>query len=225
MNIAIILIAGNSTRLHSDTPKQFILVNEVPLFVYTTSVFNNAYEVDDIILVTKKDSVDFVKEQVNKFHLNKVSVVCEGGATRQESVFKGLTCKTFSDNDVILIHDGARALVSERIINDNINACKEFQAVVTALNSFDTLLTSEENLITGYVPRDNIYKVQTPQTFKYKIIKSAHDKNIGKNMSDDSALVNMYFPVHIVPGDNRNFKITNDEDLAFFKEIIAAKTI
>lgn len=225
MNIAIILIAGNSTRIHSDTPKQFILINDVPLFVYTTRIFNSCYEIDDIILVTKKEWINFVQDQVKRNDLNKVSTIVEGGSSRQESVFKGLVSKNFSDNDIILIHDGARALVSERIIIDNINACKEYSAVVTAIKNADTLFNYDKEVIEKYIPRDNVYRVQTPQTFKYKIIKQAHVKNMHSNASDDSSLVNMYWPVHVVSGDNKNFKITTDDDISFFRQIVQDKGV
>lgn len=220
MNIAIILIAGSSTRIHSDTPKQFLLINDVPLFVYTAKIFNSCYEIDDIVLVTKKEWINFVEDQVKKHNLKKVSKIVEGGSSRQESVYNGLISKNFSDNDIILIHDGARALVNERIINDNINACKEYSAVVTAIKNSDTLFNSDNDTIEKFIPRDNVYRAQTPQTFKYKIIKQAHDKNMRANATDDSSLVNMYWPVHIVSGDNKNFKITTDEDLSFFRQII-----
>ena len=225
MNIAIILIAGNSTRVHCDTPKQFILVNEMPIFVYTTKTFNDCYEIDEIVLVTRKEDIGFVNEQVKKYSLNKVTAVVEGGSTRQESVYKGLTCKNYSDNDIVLIHDGARALVSERIINDNIVACKEYSAAVTAIKNNDSLFVYKDEAIQNYIPRDDVYRIQTPQTFRYKIIKHAHDKNVAMKATDDSSLVNMYWPIHIVSGDNNNFKITTDQDILFFEQIVLAKGV
>ena len=226
MNIAIILAAGSGERMKSDVSKQFILVNDLPLFMYSIKAFNQNRSIDSIFVVTKEEDLDAVKAECKKHKILKFRNVIPGGATRQESVYnalKYLKGKTNGD-DNILIHDSARPLVSQDIINSNLNALNECDAVETAVKATDTIIKSDDGQSINQVEnRETIFQVQTPQSFKYSIILKAHQKarEDGFIGTDDAGLVlRMNHPVHIVLGNKNNFKVTNPEDLDLLIAII-----
>lgn len=224
MNIALILAAGKGTRLGNKTPKQFLKVDNKPIFIYPLEAFNNCKNIDSILVVANKEYFSFVKENVEAYGINKYRGLIQGGETRQESVRNGLDylSSVASDDDVILIHDSARAMVSEDIINANIAAMKKYDAVTTAIQASDTIVRSKDGKdIENALNRSELYLVQTPQTFRFKTIKEAHEKAINSNSTDDSQLVReLGIEVGIVPGDRNNFKITTIDDLNSFKKII-----
>ena len=224
MNIVIILAAGSGTRMNKESPKQFLLVDDKPLFVLSSLTFNNHPLVDEIILVTLKDNIDLVNQYVNEFHLNKVKAVIEGGSTRQKSTLKALEYlkeNGTNKNDIILIHDAARPLVNSDIITRNIEECHKYEAVETAVPVVDTLIESENKEVSRFLNRDIIYQVQTPQTFRFDVIYDAHKALINDENTDDAGIViKNNHPVHIVLGDRFNFKVTTSDDLELLEAII-----
>lgn len=223
MNIAIILAAGSGTRMQSSTPKQFLLINDKPLFIYSVEAFNKHEMIDEIIISVPSDSVQLVKNYILKYKINKVKAVVPGGSSRQDSTVKALNYLVdngVNDQDIVLIHDAARALVSEQIITSNIKACEEYDAVETAIKATDTLVESSSSSVEKSLNRDIVYQVQTPQTFRFKIIYEAHQNNIGSIFTDDASLViKNGHDVHIVDGDKFNFKITTSEDFQILEAL------
>ena len=226
MNIALILAAGSGTRMNNDLPKQFIVVNGTPLFLYSVGAFQKNESIDAIIVVASKDYVEQVKFCTHG--VTKIVSVIEGGKTRQASVYNGLKeAEKFikDDKDLILIHDSARPLVSQRIINENVEKGKKFGAVDTVIQASDTIIRSKDNeTIDEILNRSELYQTQTPQTFEFGIIKKAHERAIKDNVpnvTDDCRLV-MHFggTVHFVNGDRYNFKVTTPEDLEMFKSLV-----
>ena len=143
---------------------------------------------------------------------------------RQESVFNGLKeIKSFAtDNDIVLIHDAARPLISKEIISNNIEACLKHDAVTTALLSKDTVIHSINQQSINDVPnRKELYQSQTPQTFRLSLILKAHEENKKSDATDDAQLVlSLGKNVFIVEGSSLNFKVTTDEDLTMLKALI-----
>ncbi len=229
MNIALILAAGNGTRMGSQIPKQFIEINDKPLFMYCLETFEHHPDIDMIIIVTNAESISKVKSYCKKFNIKKVKKVIKGGDSRQKSVFNSLKCLellNIKDNDNILIHDAVRPFVNNEIISNNIVACNKFFAVNTIIPSTDTIIKSnDQETISEMENRSQQYQCQTPQSFKFGIINSAHEKfkndhNI--NITDDCRLVmNSGYPIHLVQGNKLNFKITTPEDLIIFKALVA----
>ena len=226
-NIALITAAGKGTRLVGvGIPKQFLRVNGKPILIYSAEAFNNNQLIDEIYIITSKEYIDEVDRLCRQYNINKFKGVIEGGQTRQQSVFNGLmSLKTngISDDDVILIHDGARPLVSDSIITNNINDCLKYDAVETVIPLTDTVIKSNDSQIIGEIPdRNGLYQVQTPQTFKFKLIFDAHKRFESlKLATDDAQLVhNMGKPVHLVEGNKKNLKITTIEDLNIFNSLI-----
>lgn len=226
MNVALIVAAGLGKRMgHIDRPKQFLLINGKPLLIYTIEAFNKNLEVEQIVVVTNKEHIEEVKELCKSNKLNKVKTVVAGGETRQQSVYNGLKAIKGNKGDIVLIHDAARPLVGQRIITDNINACQFYDAVATAIKTSDTIIKSDDQQTITDVPnRKDLYQVQTPQTFKYELILSAHEeaiKNKLPDVTDDAKLVlALGHEVHLVEGDKFNFKITTSEDLTLFKALL-----
>lgn len=222
MNIALILASGSGTRMVGlDTPKQFCLVNDKPLFLYSVEAFEKNLSIDAIVIVTQTNFVNKVQSICDENALFKVRLVTDGGNSRQESVYKGLKAiEDFAqDEDIILIHDAARPLVSQAIIDNNIKGCEEFGAVQTAIKTNDTIVKADDEK-SEVLDRSNLYQVQTPQTFQYSIIKKAHQKAKRegiKNASDDAQLVG---DVRIVNGESTNFKITTIQDLKLLKAML-----
>ena len=222
MNIALILASGSGTRMVGlDTPKQFYLVNDKPLFLYSVEAFEKNLSIDAIVIITQANFVNKVQSICDENALFKVRLVTDGGNSRQESVYKGLKAiEDFAqDDDIILIHDAARPLVSQIIIDNNIKGCEEFGAVQTAIKTNDTIVKADDEK-SEVLDRSNLYQVQTPQTFKYSIIKKAHQKAKRegvKNASDDAQLVG---DVRIVNGESTNFKITTIQDLKLLKAML-----
>lgn len=221
MNIGLILASGKGTRMNSSLPKQFIKINNKPLLIYTLERFERNSDIERIVLVVDKDYFSSVKKMIAEYHITKITDIVFGGITRKESVYNGLCALkklNVKNNDIILIHDSARALVSDKIITDNINACKEFEAVSTAYKCIDTIIENREEQTYKVLNRDNLYQIQTPQTFKFELIMKAHELNIDKNASDDAQLMNSIGKkVHLVNGSKKNFKITYQEDIELFK--------
>ena len=229
MNIALILAAGTGSRMgNADKPKQFLPIYGKPLMVHTIEAFEMNPEVDAIVISTNSEYIDDVKVMCKQYDLSKVKSVVAGGNTRQISVYNGLKGVQevgAKDDDIVIIHDSARPLISQKIIADNIKACKEFGAVDTVIKASDTIVHSENGeTITNIPPRKELYQGQTPQTFKMSIIMNAHEaalKNEIPNVTDDTKLVlSLGMPVHLVEGDKLNFKITTFDDLMMLKALL-----
>ena len=228
MNIAIILASGIGSRFSKDEIKQFVEINNVPLLVLSIRAFEENDNINKILVVT--NDVEKVKGYILKYNFKKIINVISGGQSRQESVFKGLQelkKLAINDDDIILIHDGARPLVSQKIINENVIETKKYGDVTTALKITSTISKAENNKLLQIVPRDDLYEIQTPQSFKFIDILSAHDfalKNKINKASDDAQLVKLIGKdVYIVNGERQNIKLTTKEDLLLIESLLAKK--
>ena len=215
MNYALLLLAGNSKRFNHKTLKQFYMVKGKPVYFYPLKALNDSPLIDEIIILTLKEEVmnvfNFTKN--NKF--NKVKAVIAGGESRNETVKFGLDKlkDVIKDDDLILIHDAARALLDTHTIEIALNETKKKGATTFALHSYDTLVKSTSNYeVNAYLERNEIFRLQTPQTFKAKIIMDAYQRM--KNTHDDTELVFLNKnKVHLLKGNERLFKITSIDDI------------
>lgn len=232
MNTAIILLAGKGTRMnYGDKPKQFLDVNGKPLIIHTIEKFEKNLNIDQILLVASKEYLKEVSSLIKKYDLRKIISIIEGGATRQDSVYNGLEYlkkHQINDDDIVLIHDGARVLVSDQVITDNIEKCKIYSSVGTVIPSTDTIFKSKDfNSLYQIENREELFLVQTPQTFKFKIIHHAHHiarLNHNYQFTDDCSLVfNDGARVFFTLGSRLNFKVTTYDDYLMLKAIINMK--
>ncbi len=228
MNIAIILAGGKGTRMGIvDQPKQFIDIYGKPIVVHTIEAFDIHEQIDAIAVVCLKEWHEDIKIWTRKFELNKVKWIVDGGETRQESVLAGLKAieEDVKPDDIVVIHDAARPLISHRIIVNNIEGAKKYGAVDTVIPATDTIIQSKDDSTISDIPvRKELYLGQTPQSFKYSTIMDAH-KSAAKSKLQDSTddcrvVLNYGEKVHLVSGDKLNFKITTMEDLLLLKSII-----
>lgn len=212
---AIILAGGRGTRMGQKISKQFILVREKPILYYTIKKFLDCDKIDNIILVLPKDEIEFCKKEVLDKYSLKVDKIVEGGSERQESVYNGLMqCE---DTDIVLIHDGARPFVSDRIIEEGIEFAKKYGAAAPGVRPKDTIkIINEEGFSKETLKRDTLVAIQTPQIFEFNMIKECHEKvKEGKLLVTDDTMVAEHFgnKVYIYEGEYNNIKITTPEDL------------
>ena len=220
MNLAVILSAGIGSRMQTNLPKQFIEINNKPLFIYTLERFN-IDEINQIILVINQDYKDLYITYLNKFPINKDIKLVIGGSTRQESVNNALQEISCDDFDIVLIHDGARPLIEKNTIINNIETCKIFKTpVITITNIVDTIIDKDYNLL----DRNKLLSVQTPQTFMFYQIKELHQKALKDNLiniSDDGQLAKKYgLNIKYVNGSRLNFKVTEKDDIKLFELLL-----
>ncbi|WP_022670391.1 2-C-methyl-D-erythritol 4-phosphate cytidylyltransferase [Hippea alviniae] len=223
---AIILASGIGERFSSDLPKQFTKLAGLPVIVHTLKAFERSKYIDSVIVVTNASNVERVWEYARKYNLKKIEKVLCGGKTRQESSFIGINA--CDDEDYVIIHDGVRPFVSQKIIENVVKATIEHSAVDVAIASADTIIkVNDKNFIDEIPNRKYMKKGQTPQGFKCKLIKKAHRialKDGISNSPDDCSLVlRIGIPVYVVEGDEQNIKITYPIDLHIADKLFQLK--
>ena len=215
---AIILMAGVGKRMNSDVPKQYIMVKDKPIIYYTIKAFEES-NIDDIVLVTGKDDVEYCKNNiVRHFGFQKIIKVVAGGKERYNSVYNGL--EAIDESSYVLIHDGARPCINKNQINHMIDKVKENKACIMGVQVKDTIKIVDDNdNIIDSPDRAYIWQAQTPQAFEFNIIKKAYkhiiDNVVGCKVTDDAAVWCMYTnePVKMIMGTYENIKVTTPYDM------------
>ncbi len=211
---AVIVSAGNSTRM-GGINKQFLEIREIPVLVHTLSVFDKADCIDEIVVVTRERDIEDVKSLIVSYDLKKVSKVVKGGETRQISVLNGVN-STSDKTDIVAIHDGARPLVTEKVINDTLEQALLFGAAATGVKVKDTVKqVNDNNDIVSTPDRAYLRFIQTPQIFdKSLYLDAVNTVENSKDFTDDCMLIEAYGKtVRFVDGDYENIKITTPEDV------------
>jgi len=215
---AIVVAAGNSTRMNGEN-KLLIKIDGIEVVARTLINFNKTQMIDYIVIVTREDMIDTLKNIVKSYNITKANCIVAGGQTRQESVEHGLkACPT--DTDIIAIHDGARPFAGEELITNTINACIKYGAAMPGVPVKDTIKLTTNNFIANTPARSSLYIAQTPQIFNYQDYKKAFEfaKQQNKDFTDDCQLVeNIGKKVFVSEGDYKNIKITTQEDIIFAK--------
>lgn len=233
MNIAVILAGGSGSRMGMvDRPKQFIEIYGKPVIIHTLEAFEINEKIDAICVVCVKDWQDDLSLWLKEYDIRKVRWIADAGASRQESSLNALNAiaESCSDDDYVIIHDAARPLVSQKIINENVVKVREFGACDTVIPAHDTVIRSiDGNTLESIPVRKELYLGQTPQSFKYSIVRKAYDdyfslpENERPIATDDCGLVlNSGAEIGIAMGDKLNMKITTMEDLLLVKSIVRA---
>ena len=216
----IILAAGDSKRLKSNTPKPYQIINNRSLLEHSLGVFSKIKEIKKIIIVYKKKHKNHIKKLILK---NTIKII--GGKTRQESTFKALKFIRKMNCKKVLIHDAARPNPSKKLIIKIVDKLNNNHAVVPLIKVTDATKRHEKNLIFKNIQRATLGFTQTPQGFTYEKIYEKHLENIDQNFDDDSALFTIYGEkVLAVNGNKTNLKITDIEDLKIFKSLKKGKT-
>lgn len=215
--VAIIVAGGSGKRMASDIAKQYLLLNGMPILSHTLQKFDAASSVKDVILVVPFDDMDYVKRSiVEKFNISKVNHIRGGGRKRQDSVKSGLDIVN-SNEDIVVIHDGARPFISSDLIDISVEKARHSGALVMGIPAGDTVKSVGNG---GYIEktlrRDHLWHAQTPQVFRAYIIKKAYERAYDEGFygTDDAEVVErMGIKVEMMRGSSANIKITTPEDL------------
>ena len=210
MVIAIVVAAGEGKRMKEDIPKQFLLLGGRPILWYSLSAFEKNPVINETILVInplwEKKGQEIAKE------FSKIKYIVPGGKFRQESVWAGL--KMIKNAEIVLVHDGVRPFISQKLIEAVIKGAYKYGAVVPALPVKETVKWVEGDIVKKTLPRDYIWLIQTPQGFKFDILKTAYLRFRKEIFTDDASLVEkLGINVHVILGEQTNIKITIPQDL------------
>ncbi|MBD7914321.1 2-C-methyl-D-erythritol 4-phosphate cytidylyltransferase [Clostridium sp. Sa3CUN1] len=219
---AIILAGGRGKRMGAKVSKQYIELNGKPILYYTLKKFSNCKNIDKIFLVLPKDEIEYCKTHVIDKYSLKVDCIVEGGEERQDSVLNAL--EKIDNSELVLIHDGARPFVSEKIINEGIKYASLYGAAAPGVTPKDTIKIKDKNGFSIDTPnRQDLIAIQTPQVFKFSLIKECHRKvkNDKLIVTDDTMVVESYNnKVFLYEGDYTNIKVTTPEDLLIAERLI-----
>ncbi len=221
-NIAVIPAAGKGFRSGFSTPKQYLKINGKEIIVYTLQTFQKNKLINKIIIAAEPVYFDKIIKLIKKYKLSKVKLIVEGGDNRQQSVFNAVYASEAGDNDLIIVHDAARALLPDSVLTKSILYAKKNGNALVCIKAKDTLIKGEK-FVNEYLNRDEVYYVQTPQIFKYKDLYKALLKAEKENFTgtDESMLVKKSgMRVNIVEGTVFNYKITTTDDVELFKKLI-----
>lgn len=234
MTVAILLSGGKGSRMGTDIPKQYITVEGVPILVYCLKTLNKSEYIDKIQIVADKQWHDGIIGWLSQFGLeDKFLGFSAPGTTRQESIFNGLKDirRVVSDDDYVFVHDGARPLLTLSMIEESIRGMKGYDGVIPVLPMKDTVYMSKDGeCIDSLLKRDEIFAGQAPETFIYgkyfeankTLEESGEIANI-KGSTEPAVMAGMR--MHLIEGDERNFKITTKADLERFEEIAKSREI
>lgn len=229
-NYAIIAAAGTGSRMGTATKKQYLALAGLPVLVHTLKVFEGSALIKQVVLVVGQDEITWCQREIlEKFRFTKVLAVVPGGAYRQHSVYNGLMALNAQPTDIVLVHDGARPLITEEIIATAVNGAMAKGAAVVAVPVKDTIKkASSQGVIIDTPPRAELWAVQTPQAFQYQILMNAYQQAEQEDFigTDDASLVERSgHEVHLVTGSYENIKITTLEDMAFAEAILRRRNV
>lgn len=216
------LRAGSADKKGIATPKQYLKIQGKEIIAYTLNTFQKNKLISKIIIAAEPNYFDLLIKIINKYKFRKVKLIVEGGETRQHSVYNALLSSDAEDEDLIVVHDAARALLPDCVLSGSIKAAKEKGNALVCIKAKDTLIKANK-FVDEYLNRDEVYYVQTPQVFRYKDLLKAMNKAFKENFigTDESMLVKKTGKkINIVEGSVFNFKITTKEDIELFKRLV-----
>lgn len=220
----VIAAAGTGSRMKSRLNKQYMLLKGKPVLKYSLDVFEQYDAVDEVIIVAHpRETVYCEKEIVKRYGYRKVKKVIPGGEQRQDSVWAGLT-ELGEDTDYVAVHDGARPLLTFRLLSELLQAAQEWGAAIPGICARDTIkMIGRNGFVSSTLDRSRVVFIQTPQIFRYSELYQAYAMACEENFrsTDDAALFEKYIGrVKVVPGDYNNLKITTPEDMAIAQALL-----
>lgn len=229
MNIGLIIAGGSGNRMGQDIPKQFMHVDNCPIIIHTMMCFQVHPDIQAIAVVCLKGWETVLQSYANQFCIDKLRWIFPGGETGMESIHNGiygLKEAGCDGDDMVLIHDSVRPLLSQDIISSNIATCNAYGYAITGIKCREAILESEDGFSAEKsIPRDKLIRTQTPQTFRLKNIIKAHEEAREMGITNSVASCTLIAEVggrkmHIVPGSEKNIKITTVEDLEIIKALM-----
>lgn len=230
-NIALIIAGGVGARMGQDIPKQFLNVYDKPVIIYTLEAFQKHPSIDGIEVVCLEGWHEILYAYAKQFGITKLENVVSGGENGQDSIRKGLldiSSRHNDENDIVLIHDAIRPMVSTEIISDNIRVCRERGNAITVIPCTAAMLrTYDSQSSKEQIPRDNLKITQTPQSFFINDICEAHKEALQRGITNSVASCTMYIELgrqlYLSKGSEKNLKLTTTEDIEIFKALLNAK--
>ncbi|MBS4899574.1 MAG: 2-C-methyl-D-erythritol 4-phosphate cytidylyltransferase [Clostridiales bacterium] len=230
MNISLIIAGGSGKRMGQDIPKQFLTVNEKPVIVYTLEAFQTHPEIDVIGVVCIEGWENVLAAYAKQFNISKLKHIVPGGENGQDSIRNGIyeLMEHYSPEDIVLIHDSIRPMVSGEIISDCIGTTKDKGCAIATIPCAEAMLeTTDGASSTKSYPRDNLKRTQTPQGFILGEIADLHKRALEAGITNSVASctlkVEMGEPVYFSSGSEKNIKLTTVDDLDIFKALLIAK--
>lgn len=230
MNIAMVIAGGSGNRMHQDIPKQFLTVNEKPVIIYTLEVFQRHPAIDEVVVVCIEGWEQVLWAYAKQFNLTKVSAIVKGGNCGQNSIYRGLVeiGREHKPDDIVLVHDAIRPMVSEEIISDCISKTVEYGSAIACIPCAEVMLVTDNQKNSGQVfDRDHLKRTQTPQGFHLGRLREMHEKALAQGITDSTAscmlAIQMGEEVYFSKGSEKNLKLTTVEDIDIFKALLLAK--
>ena len=230
MNIALIIAGGCGKRMNQDIPKQFLNVNDKPVLLYTLEAFQKHPNIDAIVVVCLEGWHEILKAYCKQFNISKVVSIINGGENGQDSIKKGIIeiSSKYNNEDLVLVHDGIRPLVSEEIISDCIVKCKECGSAIAAIPCAEAMLeTADKIMAKNSFDREKLMRTQTPQAFKLEKLIWAHDeakkRGITNSVASCTLMIELGEKVYFSLGSEKNIKLTTTSDLDIFKALLDVK--
>lgn len=229
-NIALLIAGGSGNRMHQDIPKQFLTVNERPVIIYTLEAFERHPEIDAMAVVCIEGWELVLWAYAKQFNITKLKYVVKGGENGQASIRNGVyeLEKHFSRDDIVLIHDAIRPMVSAEIISDCIRVVAQRGNAITVIPCAEAMMQTEDGTIsTGSYPRDRLKRTQTPQGFRIGQICDLHrralERGITNSVASCTLMIEMGEQVYFSVGSEKNIKLTTIDDIDIFKALLMAK--
>lgn len=231
MNIGMIIAGGSGHRMKQEIPKQFINVNDKPIIIYTLEAFQNHPDISEIGVVCIDEWQGVLKAYARQYHIDKLKWIADGGENGQSSIRNGVmeAEKRYSPDDVILIHDAIRPMVSSEIISDCIIQCNKHGSAISVLPCNTAVLHKDnDEWSENVIIRDELALTQTPQAFKIKTIADAHrealEKGITNSVASCTLMIELGKRVYFSIGSETNIKLTTPDDLLIFKALLSLKS-
>lgn len=229
-NIALIIAGGVGARMGQSIPKQFLSVDEKPVIVYTMEAFQRHPDIDAIAVVCVEGWEQVLQAYANQFNITKLKYIVPGGENGQGSIRNGVyeIEKHFGPDDIVLIHDAIRPMVSEGIISDCIVQTKRHGCAIAVIPCAEAMVvTSDGESSAESYPRDNLKRTQTPQGFKVGKICDLHrralEAGITNSVASVTLMIEMGETVYFSAGSEKNIKLTTPEDIDIFKALLSVK--
>jgi len=220
--IAIIPAGGKGTRFAESLPKQYHQIHGKEILIYTLEIFQNCSLIDEIFISAEKNFTKLIDNLAGKYCISKLKKIVAGGNERQDSVYNALKSIKAKNNDLIVIHDAVRPMLAEKLLVKILKIAEKFDNVTVCLKTRDTLIKGR-GFVNSYIDRKNIYNVQTPQVFRYKILKEAMELARKENFygTDESMLVKRAgYKIKLIEGSSFNIKVTLFEDVELLNRLL-----
>lgn len=233
MNYALIFAGGVGSRMNTKAlPKQFLEIHGKPIIIYTLEHFESNKQIDAICVVCVEEWIEYLKTLIKKFNISKVKWIIPGGKTALDSQYKGLkeiyrskNCLQLEKEDIVLLHDGVRPLIDNKLIDDCIASVKKYGSAITVVPAIETVaIVNDKGIISSTIERASCVMARAPQAFNLKSILEIHERSIKEKKRDfvDSATLMLFYkiPLHTVYCSTDNIKVTTPADFYICRTLL-----